>query len=130
MNRKGNTMVEAALVFPIIILSLMATIAILMFLFEESAKQAELHLVLRTEAGRQTGTFHGQPGSSSISVERGIKGIRSIINGKTTVTFEEIGILPRTVHKPIEGYQYLADERKYVRYVDFFILEENEDEND
>lgn len=124
MNQKGNTMVEAALVFPIIILSLMAVIGILIFLFKEAASQAELHLVIRTEAGHQTGTFHGQPGSSSVSVGWGISGIHSITKGESLVSYGGDGILSRVVAKPITGYQYLTDERKYARYVDFFWLEE------
>lgn len=127
MNNKGGSMIEAALVFPVIILTLMGMIAILMFLFEDAAGQAGLHLVIRTEAGRKTGTFHGQPGSTNVSYDRGIRGVHSVINGKTSVTFEGAGILPRVVHKPLAAYQYLTDERKYARYIDFFTLEEEKD---
>jgi len=120
MNQKGGAMIEAALVFPMIILALMAVITILMFLFEEAATQAEVHLVIRTEAGRQTGTFHGQPGSSSITIDKSIQGIQSIMKGSTMVTFEGSGMLSEAFRKPINGYQHLTDERKYVRYMDFF----------
>ena len=120
MNQKGGTMVEAALVFPMIILALMAVITILMFLFDEAATQAEVHLVIRTEAGRQTGTFHGQPGSSNVTIEKSIKGIQSIMKGSIFFTFEGSGLLSEAFHKPITGYQHLTDERKYVRYMDFF----------
>lgn len=129
MNQKGSTIVEASLVFPIIILSIMAMIAILMFLFEEAAAQAELHLVIRTEAGRQTGTFHGSSGSSTVSVGRGFYGIHSVMNGKSSVTFEEIEILPLPVHKSLVAYQHLIDERKYARYIDFFTMKEKKDED-
>lgn len=124
MNQKGGAMVEAALVFPIIILSLMTIIGILMYLFKEAAAQAELHLVIRTEAGLYTGTFHGKPGSSSIIVDRSFKGYHRVMNGKSFVTFDATKILPRTFRKPITGYQHLTDERKYCRYIDFFTLEE------
>jgi hypothetical protein len=127
MNQKGGTMVEAALVFPIIILSLMTIIAILMFLFEEAAAQAELHLVLRTESGRQNGTFHGKSGSTNVMIDSGFKGIHKVMNGKSSVTFDEIKILPRGFDKPLTGYQHLTDERKYSRYIDFFTLEEMDD---
>jgi len=124
MNKKGGAMVEAALVFPVIILTLMTMIAILMFLFEEAAGQAGLHLVIRTEAGRETGTFHGQSGSSSVEVDRGIKGIHSVMNGRASVTFEGAGILQNPYQKSILGYQHLTDERKYARYFDLFAKEE------
>ena len=127
MNNRGGTMIEAALVFPLIILTIMAMISILMFLFEDAASQAGLHQVIRTEAGRKTGTFHGQSGSYNISIELGFQGIHTVMIGKTTVTFDGSGILPRTVNKPLLGHQYLTDERKYVRYIDLFTLEEKED---
>jgi hypothetical protein len=127
MDQRGGAMVEAALVFPVIILALMAVITILTFLFEEAAKQAEVHLVIRTEAGRQTGTFHGQPGSSSVTTDKSIKGIHSIMNGNTFVTFEGSGMLSGPFHKPVNGYQHLTDERKYARYMDFFNLGQTED---
>lgn len=127
MNKKGGTMVEASLVFPLIILTLMAMIAILIFLFKDAAGQAELHLVIRTEAGSETGTFHGQPGSSNVSVHSGMKGIHRVMDGNTTVMFQGLGIITRNFHKPIAGYQYLTDERKYVRYIDFFKSEEKEE---
>jgi hypothetical protein len=129
MNQKGGTMVEAALVFPFIILSLMTIIVILMFLFEEAAAQAELHLVIRTEAGRLNGTFHGKTGSSSVSIVSSIKGIHRVMNGKSSITFEGTKIIPRGFIKPITGYQYLIDERKYSRYIDFFTQEEINDED-
>jgi hypothetical protein len=124
MNNRGGTMVEAAVVFPIIILSLMTIIAILTFLFEEAAAQAELHLVLRTETGRQNGTFHGKAGSSSVMVANGFKGIHKVMNGTSSVTFDEIQLLPRGFNKPITGYQHVVDERKYSRYIDIFSQEE------
>jgi hypothetical protein len=126
MNQKGGAMVEATLVFPIIILSLMAIIGILLFLYEEAATQAELHLVIRTEVGRQTGTFQGKQGSSSVSLDKGFKGIHSVINGSTAVTFAEITMLTHGFRKPITSYQHMTDERKYARYVDFFAPEEKE----
>lgn len=126
MNQKGGAMVEATLVFPIIILSLIAVIGILLFLFEEAATQAELHLVIRTEVGRQTGTFQGQQGSTNVSLDKGFKGIHSVIKGRTTVTFAETTLLTHGFRKPITGYQHMTDERKYVRYIDFFTPEEKE----
>lgn len=124
MNKKGGTVVEATLVLPVIILSLMGIIGILMFLFEDAASQANLHSVIRTEAGRETGTFHGQAGSYSVTVDRSIKGIHSVMKGESTVTYHGAGMISRTFEKSLTGYQYLTDERKYVRYVDFFSLEE------
>lgn len=120
MNNKGSTIVEAALVFPIILLSLMTLISILMFLFEDSAAQADLHTVIRREAGKETGTFISHSGSSRVVVYDGIRGIYRVMNGSSSATFEGGGILSRSFQKPVTGYLYMTDERKYARYIDFF----------
>lgn len=129
MNNKGGTIVEAALVFPVIILSLMGIIGILMFLFEDAASQANLHSAIRTETGRETGTFHGQAGSLSVTVNRSIKGIHGVMKGESTATYNGGGIITRSFQKSLNGYQYLTDERKYVRYIDFFTMEVPENDN-
>lgn len=127
MNKKGGTMIEAALVFPLIILTLMAIIGILMFLFEAAAAQAELHQAIRTEAGHETGTYHGQPGSTAVATDRGMRGIYSVMNGKSSTFFQGTGLLQRSFSEPLWDYQYLTDERKYARAIDFFLLEDKND---
>lgn len=129
MNKRGGTMIEAALVFPLIILSLMGMIGILMFLVDEAASQAGLHQVLRSEAGGKTGTYLVQEGLSKAAVGEEFRGIYRVVSGKGTIAFDGFGIISRSFRKPLNGYQYLTDERKYVRYIDLFNLEGNQDED-
>ena len=129
MNKKGGTMIEAALVFPLIILSLMGIIGILMFLVEDAAGQAGLHQVLRSEAGTKTNTYLGHQGLSKAAVGEEFRGIYCVVTGKVSIAFDGSGILSRSFRKPLMGYQYLTDERKYARYIDLFNLEDKYDKD-
>jgi len=129
MDRKGSAMVEATIILPFIVLCIMTIIAILMFIFEEAAASANLHQAIRTESGELTGTFHGNAGSSNVELHRGFRGIYPVLNGKTTAIFEGAWILPKPMQKTFYGNGYLTDERKYARYIDFFSLEDDTDED-
>ena len=130
MNRKGGAMIEAAVVLPLVILSIFAIIGILMFLFEEAAAQADLHGAIRFDAGKQTGTYHGLTRSQKVLAERGFCGVFPVVEGTSSVVFEGAEILPGPIRKPLQGHIYIVDERKYVRYVDFFsrLTDEYKDE--
>ncbi|MEG2344500.1 MAG: hypothetical protein RSB81_01000 [Anaerovoracaceae bacterium] len=56
MNSKGNTMVEATLVFPLVILAVISIIYILVALYTQVYTQAQMHIALREESGIQTKT--------------------------------------------------------------------------
>lgn len=127
MNRKGSTMVEAALVFPVVLLTLIALIKIQLFLYEDAATLADLHQAIRYEAGCDTGTFKGKPGSSNVASKSGFDGIYRVMRVETWMTFEGNFMLHRTIHKKQTGQLFLIDERKYARYVDFFNMKEKTD---
>jgi hypothetical protein len=129
MNKRGGTMIEAAVVFPLVILSLMGIICILMFLVEDATGQAGLHQALRWEAGAKTGNYLGPEGSSKAAVGEEFRGMYHVVSGKASIAFEGSGILSRSFRKSLTGYQYLTDERKYAQYIDLFNLEDNHDED-
>ncbi|MEG0156344.1 MAG: pilus assembly protein, partial [Anaerovoracaceae bacterium] len=55
-NKKGSSMVEATIVFPLVILVVMAVILILAFLYNEVATSTKSHLALTEAMGRETET--------------------------------------------------------------------------
>ena len=55
-NKKGTAMVEAALVFPIVILSVCGVIYMLIFFYETAETRAAMHTVLKAESGKTTHT--------------------------------------------------------------------------
>lgn len=120
-KRKGSAMVEAALVLPIVILSVMAVIYILLFLYNEVAAGAKVHVAANAEMGRQTGVQttkrhipHG------ISVSEGGALLGKAYYGAGTVKFRKTGLFRRSFTESIETYTYEVDEKKLIRYSDFF----------
>jgi hypothetical protein len=130
MDRKGGALVEATLVFPVVLLSLMASVGTLMFLYEDAASQADLHQAIRYQAGRETDTYIGQPGSSQVLSKIGVEGIYRVLHGETTLEFEGTFLSPRSFLKTQQGRMFLTDERKHARIIDFFTVEEKRDADD
>ena len=54
LNKKGSYVIEAAVVLPVIMLSVITAILIIMFFYTQMTEQCRLHEVLRAEAGRMT----------------------------------------------------------------------------
>lgn len=54
-NKKGTTMVEAAIVLPLVILSVMALIYLLINIYSTVALQSHMHLLLREESSIKSG---------------------------------------------------------------------------
>ena len=51
MNKKGSAIVEAAMVFPVVILAVMSVIGALVYFYVQIGEQVEMHMVLRSESG-------------------------------------------------------------------------------
>jgi hypothetical protein len=54
-NKRGTTMVEAAIVFPLVIASVMAVIYLMINLYSFTALRSALHVALRAEVNADTG---------------------------------------------------------------------------
>ena len=120
-KRKGTAVVEAALVLPIVILSVMAVIYILLFIYNEVAAGAKVHVAANAEMGRQTGASvtkrhipHG------ISVSEGNAPLGKAYFGTAAVKFRKSGLFKNSITENIETYTYEVDEKKLIRYRDFF----------
>lgn len=55
-NSKGTTMVEAAIILPLVILSVMALIYLLINIYSTVALQSHMHLLIREESSVKSGT--------------------------------------------------------------------------
>lgn len=114
MNKKGTTMVEAAVVFPLVILVIMAVIYILIFLFQQAETQSKMHIALRKESGILSKTVVYQ---MRIDEKYPIYKKSKQVCFQGELHFRKRGIL-KSLDKPISAYGYIVDEREYVRYLD------------
>ena len=57
MNRKGSAMVEAAMVFPVMILTILAVLWMLVYFYQQIDTKVNLHMMLRAESGSIVGNL-------------------------------------------------------------------------
>jgi Flp pilus assembly protein TadG len=55
-NERGSTMVEAAIVFPIVILSVIATLALIVNFYVASVENVSMHMATNARADSESGT--------------------------------------------------------------------------
>lgn len=124
MNRKGTAMVEAAVVFPMVILTVMALIYMFQIFFRETEIRADMHKALRAESGKCCQTLQYQENiQSPFPIYR--KGERLYCRG--TLQSKERGIL-KAGEKMLYSDKYLDDERNFIRKIDLIPQREFYDE--
>ncbi len=119
--KKGGTIVEAAFVLPLIILSVMAVIYMLAFMYNETATNTLMHLKLNEKMGTETGTvktYKNVP--QNITVYEGTNNFKKVFLAEKNIRFKRSGLLQNSFSKKKEGRVFLVDEKKYIRYSDFF----------
>ncbi len=121
-NKKGSTMVEAAVVFPLVILTVVAVIFILTFLFQQVTYNARLHLALNATMGQETDTvmtYRNVP--DDIKPYPSFYGIFPSYYADRGLHFSKKGLLNKSFTKVLESRVYTVDEKKFILYTDFFL---------
>ena len=114
-------MVEAATVFPIVVLTLMLLIYGMIYLFDETAASSAVRRAVVREAGRQTGTVTMyEAGALGVPVSAGIYGVRPSAEAEKTVVFRSRmpGVAGRS--KTLSAHQYVYNEKTEIRLWDLF----------
>lgn len=118
-SKKGNYIMEAAIVLPIIILTAITTILISMFFYIQMVEQCHLHTALKSEAGRMTGNTTYAGANSTVSDDIEIYSEKSIagrtVYGKKYLIMEHKGILDKKGTFIVDGKKYAVDGAEYVR---------------
>lgn len=119
--KKGGTMVEAAVVLPLIMLSVMAVIYILSFMYNETATNTLMHLKLNEKMGTETGTVKSYKNvPQNITVYEGTYNFKRVFLSEKDIKFRRSGLLQNSFSKKKESRVFSVDEKKYIRYSDFF----------
>ena len=114
-------MVEAAVVLPVVILSVVAIVYILAFLYSEVAENAKTHVASNAEMGRDTGvsvTRRHIP--RNVSVSKSSSALNGVYHAESRVKFRKKGLFRKSFTKVIESTTYEVDEKKLIRYTDLF----------
>lgn len=146
-EKKGTTIVEAAVVFPLVILTVITCVLVCMFFYSQTISQSALHIEMRNYAGQISGhTVYlgsgagshplggssfgngslegGSFGSGSLadsraSITKEKRGLFYIVRGKENVSMKNKGILSGRTDQTIESIWTASDGVGYVRYCTF-----------
>ena len=115
----GSTIVEAAMVMPLVLISLIAMLITMVFLVESLFMQSNIHLYLQAKAGEESETRISKSVESfeATSQRRNMVKVLSVEKTKYMTGGD---LLPRTFKKNVDADAYVINEKKIIRYKDFF----------
>ena len=117
----GSTMVEAAVVFPLVIMVVMLLLSFMVYLFDETASAALVQRAVIREAGRSAGTFMvADEDPPDISVGMSTYNLKRCAEGENTVLFQSRMPVVRDRHMTLTAHQYTCNERTQIRLWDLF----------
>ncbi len=118
-NKRGAAMVEAAIVYPIVIIAMMTVLYLLMALYSTAASTAELHTALRQKAGNESETVLAENFSEqTVSLHREGGILYDTVQGECSDTAWAEGLFRISLQRNYRDKILLMDEEKYIRCLD------------
>ena len=115
----GSTMVEAALVMPLLLISLIAIVLTIVFLVESLFMSANIHMYLKSKSGDMSETRISKSIESfNDTVDR--RNMVKVICVKENYKMKGGYLLPKVLKKEVTADSYVINEKKIIRYKDFF----------
>lgn len=111
-SKRGTYLIEAAVVFPIVIFTLLTLIMIVMYFYDCAASQSDMHRFLRKEAGDATGKTICY--SFDVEDDFYVQHERRRITAYKDVSMLHRGLLYRKGFRTISGSIHITDGPKYV----------------
>ena len=110
-------MVEAALVFPLVLLTVLAMVYYMVFMYAKVSASSGLAMQTLAEAGRRTETCRiHSPVPNRGSIDFALTGIHESCLGQRTLTG---GAFRHNYAKTLETRSYVLDEKTEIRISDF-----------
>ncbi|MDD3168878.1 MAG: hypothetical protein PHC91_05360 [Eubacteriales bacterium] len=118
-TRKGTTMVEAAMIFPLVIAGVMAVIYIVIGLYSSLSLQCSLHLALRKECGVLSQTVIRNEEVREFQSKKEWSGIRPVLKMAEEREYRINTLFQVCVSRREEGRSYIINEAEMVRLLQF-----------
>lgn len=116
-------MVEAAMVFPLVILTVMALISMMVFFYQQTETRARMHIALRAESGKASKTVEYLTKAEAVYP---IYKKSGQMHCQGTMSFFTNGLLNER-EKGLSASKYIDRETNFIRYVDLIRQKENRD---
>lgn len=102
------------MVFPLVILAVLALIYILIFFYQVTETNVKMHLALKAESGKLSETLdYGEKPETPYPIYRNAGSICY----KGALSFLERGLL-KSLHKEISASKYVDNERAFIRLME------------
>lgn len=124
MNKKGSIIVEAAMIFPLVFMSVMILIFMMIYFYSQLSERTDIHILLRSESGKVCDNmFYGNEVKSDFPVYKKAQQIYS----EGTFNMSNRFFL-NSREKQITARKYIIDESRFVRLKSLSEAEQNADE--
>lgn len=115
----GSTMVEAALVMPLVLISMIAIVLTVVFLIESLFMNANVHMYLKSKAGELSETRISKS-VESYEYTKDRRNMAKVIVINEHYKMKGGYLLPKVLREDITADSYVINEKKIIRYKDFF----------
>ena len=116
-SRKGNYIVEAAVVLPVVVLAVLTVMLMIMFFYHQMQQRCEMHIALRAQAGMITEkNVYLDPGNWQGDMRSDRNTFGGTVYGKDYVFMNNRGLLKNSPRGEIEGEAHGVDGPRYARY--------------
>lgn len=126
-SKKGTTMVEAAMIFPLVIAAVAAVLYIVIGMYLSLSLQSSLHLALRKECGVLSQTVMRQDEIKEFEAEKGWSGIRPVLRMAEKKEYQINIVFKDKIVREEKGRAYLIDEAELIRILSFQEEDPSED---
>ncbi|MEL7654601.1 MAG: hypothetical protein AAGU75_01690 [Bacillota bacterium] len=114
-SKKGTTLVEASLIFPLVIAAVIAVLYIIIGLYLSLSIQTSLHLSLRKECGEISQTVLRLEDYKDYPFEKDRINFRSALVIEEEKEYQIKGIFSNRIKRKEFGRSYIIDEAEIVR---------------
>jgi hypothetical protein len=114
-NKRGSTLVEAAMIFPLVIAGVMAVLYIIISLYLSLSLQSSLHVSIRKECGELSETVYGIEEASEYPVTNVMIGLRPAIVIEQEQKYRIRGLFKDEISKKEKGRGYIINEADIIR---------------
>ena len=120
-SKKGAAMVEAAMIFPLVIAAVAAVICIVVGMYQSLYQDASIHMALRNECGLSAETFYRRDTIADYKPIKDKVGIRPVIRMEKEKEYRISILFKDTVTHKDKGRSYEIDEADMIRVRSLFI---------
>jgi len=114
-NKRGSTLVEAAMIFPIVIAAVMAVLYIIIGSYLSLSLQSSLHTSIRKESGEISETVYRIEDSIEYPFTNIMIGLRPAIMMEEERKYRISGLFKNEISRKEKGRGYIIDEAEIIR---------------